>query len=411
VISLALKSLWFRRGSMALTVVSIAISVALLLGIERVRTQAKENFAGMVSGTDLIVAARGNSVQILLASIMHIGYPASGLSQGAVEQVCSNRNVAWCIPMVMGDSHRGYRVIGTDLMMFDKFRYARNRGLSFREGVAFDGTRTAVIGAQVADGLGYRLGTKILVTHGAGGESLIEHSAAPFEVSGILAPTGTPVDRAIYVSLEGYEAMHEGFGGHENIDPLADADHAEEKSVSAILVGLKSRAAVLGLQRSFGEYRAEPLTAVMPGDTLLELWQLTGIAETALVWISGVVVVIGLVGITTNLLASVNERRREMAVLRAVGAGLPQVAGLILGEALLLTAMGVALGLALFQVALFCLAPVLQARYGFELVAGGISPGEWARMGWILLAGGLVGAIPAYRTYKRSLSDGISIRV
>jgi putative ABC transport system permease protein len=219
------------------------------------------------------------------------------------------------------------------------------------------------------------------------------------------------VDRAIYVSQEGYEAMHEGFGGHENIDPLADVDHAEEKSVSVVLVGLKSRAAVLGLQRSFGEYRAEPLTAVMPGDTLLELWQLTGIAETALVWISGVVVVIGLVGITTNLLASVNERRREMAVLRAVGAGLPQVAGLILGEALLLTAMGVGLGLALFQVALICLAPVLQSRYGFELAAGGILPGEWSRMGWILLAGGLVGAIPAYRTYRRSLSDGISIRV
>jgi len=312
---------------------------------------------------------------------------------------------------VMGDSHRGYRVIGTDLMMFEKFRYSRNRGLSFQYGAGFSDAKSAVIGAQVAEGLGYRLGSKIVVTHGAGGESLIEHAAEPFAVSGILAPTGTPVDRAIYVSMEGYEAMHEGFGGHANIDPLADPDHAEEKSVSAILVGLKSRAAVLGVQRSLNEYRPEALTAVMPGDTLLELWQLTGIAETALVWISGVVVIIGLVGITANLLASVNERRREMAVLRAVGAGLPQVAGLILGEALLLTFVGVALGLALFQVALFGFAPLLQARYGFELSAAGILPGEWARLAWILLAGGLVGVIPAYRTYKRSLSDGISIRV
>ncbi len=410
-ISLALRSLWFRRGSLAITVISIAFSVALLLGIERVRTQAKENFAGMVSGTDLIVSARGNPVQILLASIMHIGYPASGLTQDTVQTVCSNRNVAWCIPIAMGDSHRGYRVVGTDLVMFDKFRYARNVGLSFREGRRFTEVSSAVVGSQVAESLGYRVGSKIVVTHGAGGESLIEHAAEPFTVSGVLAPTGTPVDRAIYVSMEGYEAMHEGFGGHANIDPLVDPDHAEEKSVSAVLVGLKSRAAVLGVQRSFNEYRREALTAVMPGDTLLELWQLTGIAETALVWISGVVVLIGLVGITANLLASVNERRREMAVLRAIGAGLPQVTGLILGEAILLTTVGVVVGLVLFQVAMFGLAPMLRARYGFEIAAGGVLPGEWIRLGWILLAGGLVGAFPAYRTYKRSLSDGISIRV
>ncbi|MFZ4508271.1 MAG: ABC transporter permease [Fimbriimonas sp.] len=414
---LSIQSLWHRRATALLTVISIALSVAMVLGVERARTQARESFSSTVSGTDLIVSARGNPVQILLSSVFHLGYPTNNLSWTSYQTIAKNPAVAWTIPLVIGDSHKGFRAIGTTPDLFEHFQYGRRQGLSFAEGKAFADKLDTVIGAEVADRLNYKLGQKLVVAHGAGEISFVEHKTSPFTVVGILARTGTPVDRAIYITLEGYEGMHEGFGGgfggdQRSDDPLMSQDtQHEDRTISAFLVGLRSRQDALGMERLVNEFPGEPLTAILPAPTLLDLWEVTAVAETALLVVSSFVVVVGLFGMLTNLLASLNERRREMAVLRSVGARPSQILALIVGEASVLTLAGILVGIGLLSAIILVVQPIAAAKYGFSISLSAFSAGEWMRVGAVWLAGTLVGLVPAIRSYQSSLADGLSIRL
>ena len=366
IVGLAVKSLRNRKLTAALTVVSIALAVVLLLGVERIRSEARESFASTVSGTDLIVGARASPVHLLLYSVFHIGNATSNIRWATYLAIAGRPEVAWSIPLSLGDSHRGFRVLGTSQDYFEHFRYARNRSLELARGKRFEGPHDAVLGAEVARALGYQLGQSIVIAHGTGEVSFSSHQDQPFHVVGMLTPTGTPVDRTVHVSLEGLDAVHAEH--NEAPDPLAAALRAAEddgqrsaasqrsaepppgslqrRTISAFLVGLKSRGAALSMQRFVNEYAPEPLTGILPGPTLQEVWELVGAAEKTLRAVSGLVVIVGLVGMLVALLTSLSERRREMAVLRSVGARPLHVFGLILGEAALLTLAGIALGLA-----------------------------------------------------------------
>lgn len=424
-LSLAHKSLWYRRGTAFLTVLCIALSVMMLLAVERVRTQARESFGTTVSGTDLIVGARGNPVQILLSSVFHIGYPTNNVSWATYQEWAANPEVAWTIPLSVGDSHKNARVIGTTPNLFAHFQYGTKKRLEFAAGSPFSEKFDTVLGSDVAQRLNYTIGSKIVVAHGAGEVSFVEHADTPFTVTGVLKRTGTPIDRAIFVSLDGYEGMHAHFAGEKasekNEDPLAaasqDHDHEHEgeategKAISSFLVGLKSRQAALGLQRSMNDYKGEALSAVLPGVALQELWEVTRTAESALVIVSMCVVIVGLVGMLTTLLAGLNERRREMAVLRSVGARPGQIFGLLVGEAFLLSLGGAILGVAFLYGLIAVVRPMVSAQYGIELGLGLPTEGELGRLSVVLLAGLAVGILPAYRTYRTSLVDGLSIRI
>ena len=410
------KSLRHRRGTALLTAVAIGVSVMLLLGVERIRTQTRESFASSISGTDLIIGARGHPIQILLVSVFHIGYPTNNIRWDSFEEIRSNRSVAWAVPLSLGDSHRGFRVVGTENSLFEHFRYGRKKPLEFAAGGAFVADADAVIGAEVAEKLKYGPGTKFFVGHGLGDVNFVEHKDDPFLVTGVLKRTGTPVDRAIYVPLAGYDRMHEGFfaepSGGAGLDPLADRSERESnRKISAALFGLTSRQEALGMQRLVNEYSAEPLTAIMPAVTLQELWQVTSLAERSLVIVSGFLVVVGLIGMLTNLLTGLNERRREMAVLRSVGASPGHVFGLLIGEATILTLAGILLGVGLFYAALMFVAPGLEARTGLSIPVSALTATEWSRLGIVLAAGILIGVVPAIRVYRQSLADGLSIRL
>lgn len=417
-LKLALQSLRYRLGTVLLSAIAIAISVFLFLAVERIRTETREGFSRTISGTDLILAARGHPIQILLVSVFHIGYPTNNINWSSYEDVAANPAVAWTVPLSLGDSHRGYRVIGTTKEMFEHLKYGRRQSLQFATGGVFAEAQDAVLGSNVAKTLGYQIGSKFDVGHGLGDVSFVEHKDHPFSVTGILAPTGTPIDNAIYVSLEGYDKMHESFfapskSGAE-IDPLAEAverNKPSNRKISAVLIGLKSRQEALFVQRSLNDYKEEPLTAVMPAVTLQELWQVTGVAERALILVSGFVVVVGLFGMATTLLAGMNERRREMAILRSVGARPGQIFGLLLGEALLVTLLGILLGVLLLIVAVLAARSIISAELGMELSMRMLSSQELVRLGLVLLAGVICGAIPAYRVYRQSLADGLLIRL
>lgn len=416
VLSLAMRSVANRSTTAFLTILTVAMSVALFSSIDTIRQGARAGFESTISGTDLIVGARSGPINLLLYSVFHIGDPTNAISWDSYEAVSSAPDVAWTVPLSLGDSHRGYRVVGTTNGFFDHYRYGNQRPLDFASGGELDGKFTAVVGAAVARDLEYVTGDEVIIAHGLGEVSFIEHHTQPFVITGVLAPTGTPVDRSVYVTLESIDDIHDE---DEAASPEADHDHGDEteahdhepEQISAFLVGLENRTAVLRLQRQINTYPEEPLTAVMPAVTLVQLWSVIGAAERVLVLVAGLVVLTGLISILTSILTSLNERRREMAILRAVGARPGHIFMLLVSEAALLAFMGAVMGTVLTYGAMGAVGPLLESRYG--VVLGGLGPDMGDGLVILAVTGAAVilGMIPAWRAYRNSLADGLSIRV
>ena len=530
VFALGFKSLWHRRLTALLTVCSVAVGVALLTGVERIRTGAKASFANTISGADLIVGARGGPLHLVLYSLFRVGDATNNIRWASYQAIAERPEVAWTIPLSLGDAHRGFRVLGTNADYFAHYRFGRDRSLQFAQGRMFADAADAVLGADVAAALGYRVGDAIVVSHGIGETSFEHHDDNPFRVVGVLARTGTPVDRTVHVTLEGVRDMHaepgdghdhdraedhdadaddqhhddhgdhdaghadadhdadHADGGHDaddqhhddhagadqhhedhgdhdaadqdhddhdadhadggddaddqHHDDHADADHADgghaddhhaadlhhedhedrdadhadadhdvPAAITACIVGLKARPQLLLFQRFVNEYAEEPLLAVAPGVALRQLWELVAVVETALLLVSALVVVAGLVGMLAMLLANVAERRREMAVLRAVGAGRGLVFGLLAAEAAMLAAGGAALGVAAVHGALLAARGAVLERFGLALTAPWPGTFEAVVVGAVAAAAALVAAAPAWRLYRFSLADGLTVRV
>jgi putative ABC transport system permease protein len=416
-LQLAAASAWNRRFVLSLIVASIALSTLLLLGVERIRTDVRENFSQSVSGTDLIVGARTGSVQLLLYSVFRIGAATNNIRWTSVQSIAQLPAVAWTVPISLGDSHRGFPVVGTAAEYFDHFRYGDRQPLVLAEGRRFAAVFDCVLGADVARRLGYRLGDRVVLSHGAGGMPGSDHADKPFTVTGILAPTGTPVDRSVHISLAGIEAIHVDWiagvplpGVSVPADRVAGLD-LTPKNVTAVLVGLKSRAAVLSVQRRIAEFDREPLMAVLPGVALDELWDVIGAGERGLLAMSGLVAVVSLAGLVAVILAGLNERRRELAILRAVGAGARTVLALLALEGGLVTAAGVLLGAVTGTLIVAVLGTWFQSRFGIALQVGVPTETGWAWIGALLAGGTLASLIPGYRAYRLSLADGLSPRV
>ena len=294
---------------------------------------------------------------------------------------------------------------------FEHFRYADKRRLGFSEGGPFAETLDAVLGAEVARKLGYRLGDELVVTHGIGTEGFGDHDNHPFKVTGILAPTGTPVDRTVHVGLAGIEAMHMNWNRVETDLRRARGQDLTPRQITAFLLGLDNRLAAFKLQRDINQYGAEPLLAIFPGVALQELWDLMRVGEQALRVVSILVAAAALAGLLAVSLAGLNERRREMAVLRSVGAGYRHVMELLIMESALLTLVGIAMGVAMQNLTLWALQPWIVERFGLLLPIGLPTAGEWPLLGGLMTAGLLVGLVPAWRCYRNSLADGLSTRL
>jgi len=392
-IKLAWRSLMHRRGSVLLAILSVAVSLFVLLGVEQVRSQAKGSFSRTVSGVDLIVGARTGQLNLLLYSVFGIGSPSNTVSWEAYREIARLPRVAWTIPIALGDSHKGYRVVGTSRDFFRHYRYGRDRALEFSVGRAFADIHEVVLGAEVARQLGYRSGDSLVLAHGVGSTSFHQHDEHPFTVSGILRPTGTPADRALYVSLEGVEAIHRAEAEGGDLTP---------SSITAFMLGLDSRVATFQVQRRINEYRGEPLLAILPGVALSELWQMLGAVEKLLLLISALVVLASLLGVCILLLTALRERRREIALLRAIGAGPLFLFLLVQAEALLVLLLGAAVAFAGLAAGLWFAEPLLAERYGIYL--GGLAAGGQVPvlMGAILTGTLTLATIPALGACRQS---------
>ncbi|EKB7279715.1 TPA: ABC transporter permease [Vibrio parahaemolyticus] len=416
VIKLAWKSLMNRKATAVLTIMTVAISVILLLGVERIRTQAKDSFANTISGTDLIVGGRSGQVNLLLYSVFRIGNATNNIDWKSYQEFSQHRAVDWAIPISLGDSHKGFRVMGTNHSYFEHYKYGSKQPLTFSKGKEFNVLFETVLGSDVAKQLGYQIGSEIIIAHGISDVGFSRHDKLPFKVVGILAPTGTPVDKTVHVSLEAIEAIHVGWESGARLGPTPDAKVLQErdfqpKQITAMLVGLKSRIQTFALQRQINNYPKEPLSAIMPGVALHELWGMMSVAEQALMAVSGFVVIAGLLGMLSSLLTSLQERRREMAILRAMGARPRHVFSLLISEASLLTAAGIVTGVLGLYAILALLQPLIQQHYGINLTLSTLSAYEWMLLSFVQCAGIVIGFIPAFRAYRQSLSDGMTIRI
>ncbi len=415
---LALKSLLNRRLASFLTLASVTLSVALMIGVERLRLGARESFQGTISKTDLIVGAKGGTIQLLLYSVFRMGSATNNVTYGTYEKIAALPEVAWTIPYSLGDSYRGFRVVGTTNDFYEHYRYRGDRTVAFEGGALPKNLFDVVLGAAVAAKTGHRVGDRIVLQHGIADVSFQSHADKPFVVVGVLASTATPIDRSVYVSLHGMEAMHadwtDGAPPREGEGKTAaqlENEALPVHQITAFLVGAKSRMDTLRLQRQLNDFPDEPIMAIIPGVALSELWDGISYAEDGLRVVSAFVVLVGLLGMLVSLYNSLNERRREMAILRSVGAGPRLIFSLMIFESMFLTLVGGTLGVALTYVLLFTLQPVIERHFGLYVPISGLSLEELIYLAAVFVLGLVLGAVPAGRAYRNTLHDGLTVRL
>ena len=402
---LAFNSLKDRKGSVLLIFLAIAVSVFTLLGVETIRKQVKDSFNSTISDVDLIVGARTGDINLLLYSVFRLGNASNNISWDTYKLIQSDRRVEWTIPISLGDSHKGYRVLGTETSYFDHYRYGRQQALELAQGQRFSGVFDVVLGAEVARTLNYQLGEKIVLAHGMASTSFSLHDDKPFTIVGILKPTGTPVDQTLHVSLAGIEAIHIDWKngvklpGHTVSAEQALQHDLTPKSITAFMVGLKSKMTTFAIRREINEYNGEALLAILPGVALSQLWQLMGVIEIALQLISVLVFIAALLGLSAMLLTALRERRQEIAIMRMLGASPLYIALLIELEALLIAGLASLAAAGTLWLGLTLYGDVLAASAGLF-----IQPSLWTSDTLVILAGvimssAVIGLIPAISAY------------
>ena len=485
-LGVAYQSLLYRLSGVALAITAVAISVFVLLSVEHVRHEARSSFASTVSNVDLIVGARTGEINLLLLSIFRIGNPTANISWESVEKISEQRNVEWVVPISLGDSHKNYRVVGTSAEFFDRYKYGQNKPLVFKNGQRFNTTLDVVIGSHVATELAYGLGDELVLSHGMADTSFTHHDEVTFAVSGVLATTGTPVDNALFVSLDAIEAIHadeesehhsvhnEQDGQHEDADhhdtghhdehgehgehaqhhdaehhdehdehtqhhgaehhdehaQHHDAEHHEEHdkdekhhsaerqdhdhdhppigTVTALLVGLDSAAFTLQVQRAINEFTDEALLAILPGFALAQLWSLVGGVENILRGISILVFISALFGLNAMMLASMRERKREIEILRSIGAPSGFIVALLIIESMLIVTVGIVLAVTGLVGAIAVANNLLASELGMALSLQIFYPSSFIALGLIYLTTLILSLFPAWKAYAvaRSYSSG-----
>jgi putative ABC transport system permease protein len=404
---LVLASLWSRRVMATLTCTSIGISMLVLIGVEHLRAEVKNNFERTISGVDLIVGSRTSGVNLLLFSVFKIGNPSTNIQWNSYQDVVNKSQVAWTVPLLMGDSHEGFSVIGTTNDYFEYFKYADKQKVSFTQGAPFKRLYEVVLGADVAKNLGYNLHQSIVMSHGTGKVSFTHHDDHPFKVVGILNSTGTPADQSLYIPLQSTDIIHQAEHVDDELLASVPLGKKYQPRLSAFLLGSKNKISVLGLQRDINQYAQEPLSAILPVLALRELWKIVGAVEISLKVISWLILATALICMTTMLLASMKERERELAVLRALGAKAHIIILLIGAEALLLTLLGALAGYLLVTITLIFGQPLLEKHFALYIspYANLFAVGQFFLIAAV--AAILLSLIPAVVAYKKSLLSGL----
>ena len=413
---LTYKSIKNRKFTSFLCVLSIALSVTLFLGIERIRNGARDGFTNTISKTDLIVGAKGGSLQLLLYTVFHIGGAVNNIKMSTYNDIKSNPQVEWSIPISLGDAYRGFRVVATDENFYEHYRFRGDQKVQIKDGALPVDTFDVVLGSEVAKKFKHKVGDPIVISHGLSAESILSHDNTPFKIVGIMEPTQTPIDTGVYITLQGMEAIHFGWEtgvpDGQAINPERfKKENIEITQLTSFMVKLKSRIAVLRMRRNIDMYPNEPVMAIIPALSLQEMWETIGYVEQILFLVSLCVLLVGVMSILISLYTSINERRREMAILRSLGASSRHIFFLLIYESSFLVLMGCILGVASMYGLLYFVRPWLESNFSVYLPIEPLSTTEWYYLAAIFVVGTLAGLIPAIKAYLNSLQDGLTIKI
>ena len=414
-LKLTLNSLYARFLTVCMTVFAISLSLMLYMSVEKLRTSAYTSFTDTISQTDLIIGSRASSVQLLLYSVFRVGNATNNITWESYLDIIDRDEVDWGVPISLGDSHKGFRVMGTNKEFFNRYKFRGGQPIEVEKGFLFEDLYDVVLGSGVAEKLGYDISTPLIVSHGL--ESFTKHDDQPFKVSGILKKTGTPVDNTIIVSLAAIEAIHVDWstgakipGKQTPIEEIRQMD-LTPKNITAALVGVKSKLTIFYLQRWVNDYPEEALTAILPGAALQELWRVVGVVENLLLGISVVVIFTTLIGMTAIIFSSLNERRREMAIWRAMGASPRTIIGLLMLEAFFISLLSIIISTILLFFSLAILQPWIDNNYGILVSVEMLSIKDMYVFIVFIIAAMVVSLLPAARAYWFSINDGMTIKI
>jgi putative ABC transport system permease protein len=392
-----------RKFNVILSIGIIALSTLLFLGVDKIQKGAYTSFSQSISDTDIIVGAKSSPVNILLYSVFRMGSPTQNISWKSYEKWSNNSEVEWSIPISLGDSHKGFRVIGTNEDYFKHYKFGSKEKLSFNKGQPFNTLYQGVIGSEVAKTLKYEVGDSITITHGVADLQNQNHKGHYFKITGILSPTGTPVDRSIHIPLEGIEVIHRNPNEvHSDLTPT---------SITAIFVGLKSRISIFRLKRSIDNYKGEPLSAVLPGATLHQLWQTINVVDTALKLTSLFVVLVGLTSLLGMLWSNLEFRRREMMVLRAIGAHTKHLVLILLTETLFITLSGIIIGYSLLQFLLRLGNHTFSSKIGMRISIEWFSLFDLYTILGMIFGTLIITTILSFKLHRDSIQDGLIVKI
>lgn len=416
-LKLALKSLKNRQTSTFLTILSISLSVTLLLAVERTKRAAEQGFTQSVSQVDLLVGSRTGPLNLILYTVFNMGSASNNISWESYQEIKNFPEVEWTIPYSLGDGHKGFRVVATDENFYNHYRYRGTGKVEFQQGGPALDVWDVVLGSQAFEKLKYKIGDRVVIAHGVTrGEGIQMHDDKPFRVVGIMKPTGSALDQSLYISLYGMEAIHIDWKNgaaptKENEVPQSQLTKENIKigPITSFFLRTKNRIETLRLQRTINNYESEPLLAIIPGVALSDLWRGLSQIDTVLKIISIMVLFIGLAAMISTILAGLSERRREMAILRSLGAGPSRLSVLLVFESFLLTGTAILMGVFLNTFAFSILSSWLESQFGFYIVGDIFSSTDYIYLFLILIAGTLVGFIPAIKASRLALKDGLTI--
>jgi len=401
---IAFLSALARKGGLLIMVLSTAISVAILLGVFKIRDDTKTSFSNAISGVDLVVGAKGSPTELILYSVFHIGRATNTIAASYEKSLVAINPVAWVVPVQLGDSFRRYPVVGTSVEFFTRIK-AQGRHLELSEGKTLTDPTLfeVVLGANVAKNTQLKLGEQIAITHGSGTGPKQDHSNSPFRIVGILKPNGTPIDNAVFISTNAFDALHDIEEGGIQFAKLNP-----DSQVSAFYVGLKDRGSVFSVRRQIEALPNAGLMGVMPGVALDDLWSTMEVAENALLIISLGVLITTILGITATLLVSLENRRRELAIFRAIGAKPYQLLRLVLFEALFISLIGIALGWLILQIMILLSTDYFRTSWGVVTSIGPPTTHDLLSLLALVIVVLICACIPAIKAYRMALNEELN---
>jgi putative ABC transport system permease protein len=383
--------------STIVTALSIALAGGLLMSVWVVKEQSQAIFTGVNGGFDAVLGARGSKLQLVLNAIFHLEASPGNLSWADYQDIKNNPLVQMAIPIAVGDNYLGYRLVGTLPELFSDVEYSPGQHYTLTPGGEFfdPGRREAVVGSFVAQKLGLKRGDKFHPYHGLIFNEKDQHSET-YVVVGVLKPSNTPADRVIWIPLAGIQKM----SGH---DPKAATD------VSAVLVKLKGGVATGFRLDLMYNKQGNRLTFAWPiGQVMADLFSKIGWFDRVLELVAYLVALVATASILASIYNSMNERRREIAILRALGARRRTIFGVILLEAAAISALGMLIAFAFYLAMMTGAAEVIRAQTGVVLDPVKFNPVMlWAPAALIAL-GALAGIVPAFKAYRTDVAEHLA---